>query len=272
VPISKIQSDALGVIARYRDPESDVAGAVPIYRDGPRYSADMDVFKDRRERVAEAARYDIAALEAAGFSVRQLRELPTVIGVEVSKHGQSTRLEWVSDSDYRFFPTVPDPQFGYVLSMADLAVNKLMAAVGRREPRGVIDLLTLHEKHLPLGAMAWAAAEVAPGYTPEGLLAELRRNTRYCAADYRQLALDQSVDADDVARRLKAAIEAAERFVRAMPSEKVGRLFLEDGKPVQPDPADLTAYEEHVPQRRGHWPSSPEIAAAMLERYPPSNE
>lgn len=36
---------------------------------------------------------------------------------------------------------------------------------------------------------------------------------------------------------------------------------------AQPDPDRLDAYQTHAGQRRGHWPSSPEIAAAMFERY-----
>jgi hypothetical protein len=40
---------------------------------------------------------------------------------------------------------VPDDLFGYVLHPVDLAINKLMAAAGRREVRDVIDLVTIDE-------------------------------------------------------------------------------------------------------------------------------
>jgi hypothetical protein len=53
----------------------------------------------------------------------------------------------------------------------------------------------------------------------------------------------------------------------AMPPGKEGLLFLKDGKPVQPDPQSLESYVEHAGKTRGHWPSSSEIGAAMLERY-----
>ena len=141
-----------------------------------------------------------------------------------------------------------------MLHMADLAVNKLMAAVGRREPRDVIDLLTIHEQHLPLGAIAWAAVEISPGFTPEGLIGELKRNARYPALDYQALEMLTPIDAGDVVRRLKDATNGAEHFIAAMPSTKIGRLFLRDGVPVQPDPARLADYQEHLPQRGGHWP------------------
>ena len=267
MPINNVQSEVLRAIAKHRDPESFVAGGVPINRDGPRFSKDIDIFHDRMDRVVEAADRDAVTLKAEGFAVNWLRRLPTIIGAEISKNGETTKLEWVADSDFRYFPAVPDTQFGFVLSIVDLAVNKLMAAVGRREPRDVVDLLTLHETRFPLGAIVWAAVEVAPGFTPEGLLAELRRNTRYCAADFRQLAVAEPLDIDVVANRIRGMLGAAEAFVAQMPSEKAGRLFLKDGQPVEPDPANLAAYVEHAPERRGHWPTSPEIERAMLERY-----
>jgi len=52
-----------------------------------------------------------------------------------------------------------------------------------------------------------------------------------------------------------------------MPTEKAGLLFFKEGKVVQPDPNHLEEYIPHAGQRRGHWPSSPEIAAAMFEQY-----
>jgi hypothetical protein len=52
-----------------------------------------------------------------------------------------------------------------------------------------------------------------------------------------------------------------------MPTGKIGMIFLQSGEVVQPDPARLDGYQTHAGQRRGHWPSSPEISAAMIERY-----
>jgi hypothetical protein len=52
-----------------------------------------------------------------------------------------------------------------------------------------------------------------------------------------------------------------------MPTEKIGMLFLKDGKVVQPDPDHLDDYATHVGQRHGHWLTSMEISAAMFEHY-----
>jgi hypothetical protein len=67
--------------------------------------------------------------------------------------------------------------------------------------------------------------------------------------------------------RLQHVLDEADAFVRRMPSDKVGVLFLHAGKVVQPDPDQLETYHSHGGQRRGRRPSSPDISAAMLERY-----
>ncbi|MBV9757384.1 MAG: hypothetical protein JO047_10055, partial [Alphaproteobacteria bacterium] len=92
----------------------------------------------------------------------------------------------------------------------------------------------------------------------------IRRNARYRADDYADLQLTEQVDAADVARRLREALDRAAAFVRAMPGGREGLLFLEGGLPVQPDPASLARYEQHAGCRRGHWPSTAEISSAML--------
>ncbi len=93
----------------------------------------------------------------------------------MTRDGENTRLEWLADSDYRFFPTAADDKFGWVLHPVDLATNKVAAAYGRREPRDIVDLITIHENILPLGAVIWAAADKSPGFTPEGIINEIRR-------------------------------------------------------------------------------------------------
>jgi hypothetical protein len=267
LPLSKIQIDILRLLASHRDPESYVAGSTPLNRDALRYSGDIDVFHDREERVGQAASGDAAVLEAGGFEVAWLRQQPMIYTAAVRKDAEDTRLEWVVDSDYRFFPTVPDKLFGYILHPVDLAMNKVMAAAGRRKLRDLVDLLVVHETILPLGPVVWSAVEKAPGFTPEGLIAEIRRNSNYPREEWAKLSTSEPIDPVETMRRLRAILEEAEAFVIRMPTDKAGLLFLKDGRVVQPDPDHLGDYATHAGQRRGQWPSSPEISTAMLERY-----
>ncbi|MFZ4072112.1 MAG: hypothetical protein ACOYJ6_18705, partial [Caulobacterales bacterium] len=70
-----------------------------------------------------------------------------------------------------------------------------------------------------------------------------------------------------ITQSVRAALNEAEAFAAAMPTDKLGLLFIAGGKVVQPEPARLDQYIPHLGQRRGHWPSSPEIAAAMMAAY-----
>ena len=273
MPLTNIQIGILRTLASHRDPESYVAGGTPLNLNAIRYSSDIDVFHDREDRVAASAAEDAATLESAGYTVTWLRRLGTIYTANVANSNASTRLEWVVDSDFRFFPTIPDVVFGYMLHPVDLAMNKLMAAVGRRAVRDLVDLVTIHEKVLPLGAVIWAAVEKSPGFTPEGLIAEIRRNSLYPAIEWSRLETATPLDPSATSKQLRSILEEAEAFVTRMPSRLAGLLFLQEGKPVVPDPERLELFQTHAGQRRGQWPSSTEISHAMLEHYrhePPS--
>jgi hypothetical protein len=266
VPLSKFQSEILKLLAVHRTPESYVAGATALNQNGPRYSGDIDIFHDREERVAEAARADAELLGKHGFTIQWLRREPGIYAAIIQRQTEGMKLEWVRDSDFRFFPTIKDDLFGYRLHIADLATNKALAAAGRQEPRDVLDLLYIHEEHLTLGAVIWAAVAKDPGYSPENLIMEIRRNARYLPDDYADLDLTEPVDAGMVAKQLRTVLDQADAFVQGMPAGKEGLLFLKDDRPVQPDPEHLDTYIEHAGHRRGHWPSSPEISSEMLHR------
>lgn len=266
MPLTKIQSDILRLIAAHRDPESYIAGSTPLNVNAPRYSGDIDVFHDREDRVAWAAQTDAAVLEQHGYALQWIRRDPTIYAVLAAREQATTKLEWVVDSEFRFFPSMRDDTFGYVLHPVDLATNKVAAAYGRREPRDVVDLLTVHERILPLGAVIWAAAGKDIGFTPEGIISEIRRLARYTEADFRRLDSASRIDPASTMTRLREVLNEAEAFVTRMPTEKIGLLFVQGGNIVQPDPDQLQTYQTHEGKTRGHWPSSPDISAAMFER------
>jgi hypothetical protein len=126
-----------------------------------------------------------------------------------------------------------------------------MAAAGRRAVRDLVDLITIHETILPLGAVVWAAVEKSPGFTPEGLIREIRRNSHYPAAEWAALEMAVPLDPNAITRRLRSILEDAEAFVARMPSKKAGLLFLQNGAVVQPDPNQLETYTAHAGQRSG---------------------
>jgi len=54
----------------------------------------------------------------------------TLLNRDAIRYSGGTRLEWLVESDFRFFPTIRDETFGYILHPVDLATNKVMAAAG----------------------------------------------------------------------------------------------------------------------------------------------
>jgi Nucleotidyl transferase AbiEii toxin, Type IV TA system len=271
VPLTKLQSHVLRVLAAERSPDSYIAGGVAINREGPRFSNDIDIFQDTEHRLEAAAQVDAKALTDAGLKFAWKKISTGKREAEVEGLDEKMRLEWVHDSAFRFFPTQPDEVFGYVLHPVDLATNKASAAADRREPRDIVDLVTIHETILPLGAAVCAAVGRFPGQSPEEMLADITRHSRFTAEEFRVLATARPIDVSGLHRRIRGMLEDAGRFISLIPSDAVGVVFLERGKAVQPDPDALEKYQRHAGAPGGVWPSSPEISSAMLERYEKQN-
>ncbi len=264
MPLSKLQSQVLRVLAAERSPDT---GGVAINREGPRFSRDIDIFQDTEERLEAAARVDANALEEAGFKLTWKKIMTGAREAEIEGLDDRMRLEWVHDSAFRFFPAQRDELFGYVLHPSDLAANKASAAADRREPRDILDLVTIHETILPLGATICAAVGRFPGQSPEEMLADITRHSRFTAEESRVLATERPIDIPDLHRRIRRMLEDAGRFISRIPSDAVGVVFLDCGEAVQPDLGALDRYQRHAGAPGGVWPSSPEISGAMLERY-----
>jgi hypothetical protein len=209
---------------------------------------------------------DTASLQAAGYDLRWLRQLPLIYTAQVNHQGMFTRLEWVADSDYRFFSTIRDEMFGYILHPVDLAANKVMSAAGRREVRDLVDAVTIHETILPLGAVIWATVEKSPGFTPEGMIAGIRRNANYPLAEWRSLVARDPIDPVAVTASLRSALDQAEAFIARMPTEKPVSYSSRAPKSYSRTPAHYTNTQTHAGRRRGHWPTNPEVNSAMFER------
>ena len=272
MPLTKLQSHVLRLLAAERSPDSYIAGGVAINREGPRFSGDIDIFQDTEQRLQAAAAADEKTLTAAGLQFSWKKIVTGKREAELEGLGDRMRLEWVHDAPFRFFPPQRDELFGYVPHPVDLATNKTSAAADRREPRDIVDLVTIHETILPLGAAICAAVGRFPGQSPEEMLADITRHSRFTAEDFRVLATEQPIDVTNLHRRIRKMLEDAQQFISRIPSDAVGVVFLDArGNAVQPDLDALGKYQPHAGAPGGIWPSSPEISSAMLERYKKQN-
>jgi hypothetical protein len=245
MPLTPHQAAIAELLSVNRSPDSHLAGAAAMHiaPNSKRYSNDLDYFHDSEARVATAFAADERLLRERGFTVEILLERPGYVRALVRKGGEATKVEWAHDSAWRFLPTVRTPQAGYQLAPIDLAINKLLALVGRDEPR---DYLDVHEamQILPLGALCWAAAGKDPGYTPAMLLDLLRRRGKYRPEDFARLDLVGTVDLPALKARWLAALDNAERFISTRDPEEIGCLYYSPRKRTFVQPAEG---EEVVP-------------------------
>lgn len=227
MPLTDYQAQLAKLLSTQRTPDSYLAGgaALHIEPNTRRFSNDLDYFHDSVERVAKAFEDDRKTLVAAGYDVDVEISQPGFVRATVSRGKNSTKVDWAHDTAWRFLPTLEHPTSGYQLHPIDLAINKLLALVGRNEPRDFLDVIDVHEKTLPLGALCWAAAGKDPGYTPLSLLDLLRRRGGYRPEDFARLHLTAPVDLADIKHRWRHALDDAEAFVSSRPPDEVGCLY-----------------------------------------------
>lgn len=230
MPLTTFQHELLADLARDRSSDGYLAGGAALHfaPNSARFSDDLDFFHDSVALVATAFAADRARLESAAYSVEVEVSQPGFIRAIITrgkKQQNATRVDWAHDSAWRFMPLVRDPLGGLLLHPVDLAVNKTLALAGRDEVRDFVDILFVHARILPLGALTWAAVGKDPGFTPLSLLELLKRRGRYRAEDFARLHLADPFDLGAAKSAWLAALDDAERFARAMPPDDLGCLF-----------------------------------------------
>lgn len=257
MPIGAFEKEVLTLLAAHRTPESYIGGATVLNQSplSPRSSEDIDVFHDSESALLDALTHDLPLLKEQGYTLRELFKTPSFYQAVVEKAGRATKLEWVTDSAFRFFPTEPDPELGYRLHFWDAATNKVLAGVGRREIRDYVDLLELHQNHLSLGALIWAAAGKDPGLNPHSIRQQLARTHRYAPPEYECLKM-MPVDPVDMRNRWHTALDEAETlFEGVLKNAPVGCFFLDQTHhPRTPDASSISRLLPHVGSVGGCWP------------------
>lgn len=259
MPLGEFEAEVLRLLAAQRSPDSYVGGATVLHQSAssPRASEDVDLFHDEEEAVAIAAKADEQALLRAGYQVQVQRPQEGFIRAFIARDGKQTKIEWVRDSVFRFFPVEPDPQLGWRLNFWDAATNKLLAFAARMKLRDYLDVMYLHEHHLHVGALAWAAAGKDPGMNAEWIIDWGGRQARLAGQDVSQLRLTEPVDLRALRRRWMDASESAFVLIEKLPVTERGCLYLDaTGKPVCPDPGspEFPKLTRHYGSVKGAWP------------------
>jgi hypothetical protein len=240
MPLTKFQESVARLLSSNRSEDSHLAGgaALHLQPNSKRYSNDLDYFHDSVERVATAFKDDRVLLEERGYSVQVELNQPGYIRASVGKGSETTSIEWAHDSAWRFLPPLKNDVVGYQLHPMDLAINKLLALVGRDEARDFVDILMIDREVLPLGALCWAAVGKDPGFSPRSLLELLKRRGKYQPEAFKRLRLSEEVDLKDLKAQWLDAIARAERFIDAQDPTEIGCLFYDRAREkfVAPSP------------------------------------
>jgi hypothetical protein len=93
VPLAKLQSHVLRLLAAQRDLNSHIACGIALNHDGPRYSRDADAFHNSEERLAKAATEDADEITSAGFQFAWTQVLTGKRDAEVEGLGETIPLE-----------------------------------------------------------------------------------------------------------------------------------------------------------------------------------
>jgi hypothetical protein len=227
MPLTEFQRLLLATLSAMPNDDRYLAGGAAIHflPNSTRYSDDLGFFHDSEARVASAFARDRETLEAAGYSVEVELSLPGLVRAEVSREGQSTRVDWAHDSAWRFMPLVRDDLGGLLLHPVDLAINKVLALAGRDEARDFVDILFVHNEVLRIAGLSWAAAGKDPGLSPLSLLELLKRRGRYRQEDFGRLRLAAPFDLVQAREVWLAALAEAEHFARERPPDELGCLY-----------------------------------------------
>ena len=261
MPLGEFEREILRFLARGRSPESYVGGATVLHQspDSPRSSKDVDIFHETEQAVEQSAEADIGALKQGGYLVDGNKPQLGFVRAVVRRGEESTKIEWVRDSAFRFFPVEPDEETGWRLNFWDAATNKLLAFAGRMKLRDYVDVMYLHQHHLHVGALAWAAVGKDPGLSPELIIDWGGRQARLFddPAEAGKIGARVPIDLQSLRREWMAAAEQARALLSRLPAGEVGCLYLDaTGRPVCPDPTspEFPKLDRHFGRIKGAWP------------------
>jgi len=275
MPLDDLQKAVLAVLLRNRTPGSFFAGGSTLNRHAFRLSDDQDIFHAEGVDLSSIAERDVQALRGAGYAVDVAKKYEGFVEAYVgSAAAGKTKIQWVEAGSWSFFTPVPDPEYGYRLHIVDLAINKVLAAGGRREVRDFVDLALIHRYIIPLWQAVWAAPGKDENWSPLSLLEQIARKNNFRQEDINEaIASLAPVSAAEVGMIVRQAIDQARATFTTLADESAGSLLVDASGHLVSDYTLAASDEVRIirPRRGGTWPSGPDIdhllINGLIERF-----
>lgn len=272
--LDELQKRILRTLSKTRSKKSVFAGGSLLNRHGPRLSNDQDIFVAEDVDAIEIALTDIDELKKAGFNARITKQYEGFIEAVVGNEDMgSTLLQWTQAGSWAFFTPVQDPDYGFRLHMCDLAINKTLAAVGRREARDYVDIHLIDKFIMPLWVAIWAAPGKDEKWTPLSIVDRIARQNAFRQEEFdRHIVSLVDVSAKEISSGIAAALERAKEIFNKIEPSKAGLL------PITSDLLPVMAAEPNKAveairsarwieaKKGGGLPSSPDIDHALVIR------
>lgn len=269
-----LQVEILRSLLPNRNRDSVVAGGSVLHRHAFRLSDDHDFFHPDGRDMRPIAEKDIELLRANDFEVEiTSRDEGMVEAIVYAQGRHPTKLQWVLSGLWNFYGAVPDDLFGWRLHMVDIAINKVLAAASRHEPRDYVDLALIHAHILPLWHAIWAAPGKDPSFNPGSLIDRMSRNNHFSQKQL-EAAVDSlaELDATELVFKVRQALDEAETIIRRLPPKLAGNLFVDgSGNPLENVDGILNGLADQTVRpigavENGARPSSPDIDRAIIDR------
>jgi hypothetical protein len=272
--LDNFQSEILKVLARNRSARSVMAGGSVLNYHAFRLSDDQDLFHPDGHMLADEVKRDVDSLLANGYQVDVTEKMEGLIEAVVSAPDNApTLLQWVQSGLLNYFAPVADPEFGFRLHYADLAVNKVDAAASRKEVRDFVDLFLINDHIMPIWHAIWAAPGKNEQFSPSRIIEELRRKNSFTQARVdEEIETMLDIDAAEMGRALTDAFTHAEEVFCVLPPKLAGNLFLDQNDQLVNDlDAVMNGLETGSvravgPIPNGAVPTNPGIDHALIEK------
>lgn len=258
MPITEFQKKVMRLLKMHRSPDSYIAGEIAINRapSSPRMSNDIDFFHDTDEAVSSSATQDIAVLRKNNYAVEIIIQQPSFVRVTINQGDNALKLEWVRDTAFRFFPVEADSDLGFKLHDVDLIVNKVLTLANRAEVRDIIDLIELDKTTLSLHAACSAACGKDPGFTPELLVDQMRRNSIIRPEQLAAEQLVRSITAVELKKLWLTKLDQVIPSLKEFPASDLGCLYISSSGEIIKNPSisEIKKATKHFGTIKGSWP------------------